>query len=645
MATNGSSVTSHRFLRGLYQDPSPFDTALTYQRRAQRRPLTRNPFKQPEESAELVAPELPRRASDFTDEQDSTKLELVPDTKTTDGFPMLKNPGPTWVYLFYDLAWTATFATLTANGQLNEPWDSFSYIAFFVVVWWMWASQVLYAFHFYTNDWFHLLSIFLQLIIFGMLAATTRGFDVTNYILHSPGITDLVPMEKSQILDPDRYAAESLAQLSIEIIALSIAISRVLLLAQYLRVLFYARKTTKTSHVRAPWWKLSIIPLGLFISTGLFFGAWGVARSPRGRTHHNAKIKFILWGVGLLVEGVSHIGMSHISWVEPNLTLAKSNNQKPDCQIDSQLDSQKTLLMPYSDVTTRSRLEAITTIILGEGINGIAGALFSVISVPTLDGPIVINVACAAFIVYFLAHLYFEGVTGNRELKEHGRRRVYWVLLHLPLLLSIVLLLQGVKNQFILTNFLGNGDTIPKNVQDQIDQYNSNSQLPLDDWYSESDSLGSLHYYKILTDLLESKLQTTRYIMAMAGSVLIFMAILDVVHSRPRDRYQWGSILSRFLMGLILNLLLLLNIGRYRTLWVYEDQKCHQAGVYLWLEAYWVLPTIAIAFALQFLIDFGLVWYAVYKYKLAIGSGSKSGGVKMWLLSIRSKIGGVFRLS
>jgi hypothetical protein len=61
-----------------------------------------------------------------------------------------------------------------------------------------------------------------------------------------------------------------------------------------------------------------------------------------------------------------------------------------------------------------------------------------------MGGPIVANVACAAFIVYFLAYFYFEGPTGDRNPKEKGRRQVYWLMLHLPFLLLTVLLLLGM---------------------------------------------------------------------------------------------------------------------------------------------------------------------------------------------------------
>ncbi|KAF8601794.1 hypothetical protein BDV93DRAFT_227926 [Ceratobasidium sp. AG-I] len=476
---------------------------------------------------------------------------------------------------------------------------------------------------------FHLASIFLQLIIFGMMAATTRGFDVTNYIMHSPGLSVLDPMTMDEMTDPGRYANERLAKVSIEVIAASIAISRVLHFIQYLRVLAYAHWTVKKTGGLVPW-KLYVIPIGLCISTPLFIAAWGVTRIPYGSTPYGAKIKFILWGVGLVIEGVSHLRVSRLSCLKhskPETKELPESLLRTTPQPDQHADPPGTLVMPHSDVQTRSRLEAITTIILGEGINGIAGTLYSVESAPTLGGPIITNVACAAFIIYFLAYLYFEGPTGNQELKERGRRRVVWVVLHFPFLLCIILLLQGVKNQFLLTSFLSSvdssykelnqvfttqnitlggagvvdnlaaknfflkrglswrteytnlmnhltkngtislgepsqertneyyawnmrisfkivvqtyktftpsGNNITQPIQAQIDQYNTNITYPLQDWNNNSGSLGSLHYYQILTELLSSNLQTARYIIALAGLVLIFMAILDLTHSKPQ---------------------------------------------------------------------------------------------------------------
>ncbi|KAL5634231.1 hypothetical protein ACGC1H_006149 [Rhizoctonia solani] len=163
------------FLECLYKDPDSNSSEQRYKRLHQWRPLSWNPFDAYEED------ETTRQ-----DEEYQHLLEQSPTSphQTTLNAPVLPpktesnqlhNPGPTWVNLFYDLAWTATFSSLTQNGQFDTVWDTLSYTAFFVVVWWLWASQVLYSINFYTDDWFHLLSIFLQMGVFGLLAATTRG--------------------------------------------------------------------------------------------------------------------------------------------------------------------------------------------------------------------------------------------------------------------------------------------------------------------------------------------------------------------------------------------------------------------------------------------------------------------------------------
>lgn len=133
-------------------------------------------------------------------------------------------------------------------------------------------------------------------------------------------------------------------------------------------VLAYAHWTVKKNGGLVPW-KLYVIPIGLCISTPLFIAAWAITRIQYGSTPHGAKIKFILWGVGLIVEAVSHLRMSRLSWLKhpnPEVKGQPESLLKTVLQPDQHGDPPGTLLMPHSDVQTRSRLEAITTIILGE---------------------------------------------------------------------------------------------------------------------------------------------------------------------------------------------------------------------------------------------------------------------------------------
>ncbi|CAE6388699.1 unnamed protein product [Rhizoctonia solani] len=726
-------------LEVLYKDPDSNSSEQRYKRLHQWRPLSWNPFDvQDQDGMAREDEEYLHLLEQSPTSPQPTSLDtpvVMPKTESN----QLLNPGPAWVNLFYDLAWTATFSSLTQNGQFDTVWDTLSYTAFFVVVWWLWASQVLYSINFYTDDWFHLLSIFLQMGVFGLLAATTRGYDITTYILHSPGMPGILdPQPLDNITDPERYNDEVTARDSIRVIALSIAISRVILLVQHLRVFAYAHFTVRNRRGRSyhiPR-KLYVIPVGLAISTTLFFIAWGLTWSTFGSSVSGAKLKYVLWGSGLIVEVFSHIHMSRISWGRVHFSqLAGSIWKLGDKDGAAILDDTATaspeslvtslppeLPVPQSDVTLGSRLEAITTIILGEGINGIAGTLYSIVSAPGLEGPIIVNIICSGFIVYFLAFLYFEGPSSSHmEPNNKAQRKIYWLLLHLPFLLCVVLLLQGeldnyisrlfvlspsslgVKNQFMLTSFLStarkiatdledvdndllviwsqpdiktNGtlikklinynitwsqeydilaqrmsrgsllqtnistplsneqkeelyiwhwrlslralvrihtifmghNNVPRATQLRIDDYYQNKTAPRQDHNTPSDAYADLNYYQILEQILKHSVQSARYIMVLVGLIFILLGALDLAHSKPRDRFQCGTIISRFLMGWAFFSLLLLNVGNQQTLWVSKRDEHEQAGVFLWISSYWVLPTIALAFGVQLLVETTLVW-------------------------------------
>ncbi|CAE6483845.1 unnamed protein product [Rhizoctonia solani] len=773
LASRSKNVKNH--FRGLRSDvdPEDDDDGLTEQRLEQWRPFSQNPFISPDlglfpesnrpqtlvgdvgdtEEKDLEKPEMKRASTDVS-QRHSAPLPSI-----------ITHAGPTWVNLFYDLAWTASFASLTQNGQLNEPWDTVSYIAFFLVVWWLWASQTLYNVHFYTNDWLHLLLIFLQLIIFGLLAATTRGYDVTAYIMHSPGIStlksnltiaDMVDPDQYQadrlaeyslrvialtlaisydvtayirhspgitkldpqstiddMFDPDRYRADRVADYSLKCIALTLAISRTLLWAQHLRVFVYAKSTARKQNLVVPW-KLFVLPIGLSISNALFWAAMAVNFSSKGKDIRGAILKFVFWGVGLLLEVLLHLFMEYLNWQPTGSGPVKAPDSPDNVPqgAQQQPESLKTpspspapvltpqrqfLPVPQSNVNLRDRLEGITTVILGEGINGIAGTLYAVISAPGLGGPVAINIICAAVIVYFLAYIYFEVPTGRRDPKGSKLRQMVWLLLHFPFMLSIILLLLGVKNQFLLTSylstagktfqrfdevmsaqnlylddpesarnlpmknfllkrglewakefgalnksvtdngtiplaevsddkffrdvgiwsnqislkimvnlyeaFMGGREKIDSEAQTMIDQYYNNDVLAFEDWHQQHELASSYHYQTILTKLLEPSLLGARYITGFAAIILISLGIMNRVHSKPRDRFQWGIIFTRFAMGFTLLLLLLLNIGRYQSLWIYEGQEGQQAGVFLWIWAWWVLPTVTLAYAAEFVIE------------------------------------------
>ncbi|CUA67218.1 hypothetical protein RSOLAG22IIIB_13329 [Rhizoctonia solani] len=169
--------------------------------------------------------------------------------------------------------------------------------------------------------------------------------------------------------------------------------------------------------------------------------------------------------------------------------------------------------------------------------------------------------------------------------------------------------------------FMGH-NTVTRDTQSRIDDYYQNTSAPHHDHNTPIDSYADLHYYQILEKILEHSVQSARYIMVLTGLVFILLGALDLARSKPRDRFQCGTIISRFLMGWTFLFLLLLNVGKYQQLWVSKGKEHEQAGVFLWISSYWVLPTIALAFGVEFLVETNLVWLsALVKERAQTHSG------------------------
>ncbi|CUA69868.1 hypothetical protein RSOLAG22IIIB_04124 [Rhizoctonia solani] len=685
------------------RDPAPdpqFESELGQQRLRQWRSHSLDPFEPSIENG--AKPEAKRMPSSYsTNTQASGKDGSLQDPSPQHQksvHPELKHPGSSWVYLFYDLAWAASFASLTGNGKFDNPLDTLNYLLFFAAVYWLWASQTLYSVHFYTNDWFHLWSAALQLFIFGMLAATTQGYDVTTYIAHSPGMQELVKNDGNDDSDPELYAEKKKAYLSILVLAIAFVATRIIHLVQYLRVLYYAMYTKRGTRGAIPP-QLVAITTGLSISFYMFSAALGIAASSFGESVLGASLKLGLWVGGFAVEIFSHFIIPFYWWIK--------GQENP------------TNKLPVSGTELYERLETITTIILGEGINGIAGTLSNVLVAPGVGRTVGGNVVTAALTICFLAYIYFEGPNGDRSPPLTSLRHLLWLMLHLLFLASTVLLLIGMKNQFLLTSFIsalfrttadfnhiinneltGHGnatywrtnanmthfmltrglvweeefnkfwnasmnataaeapmvmpvwslrlsltmainvfkdfnagdDAIPSDLQPLIDNFNENFTQVVEDINISPINPKEAAYYqvcilsvkaicvsdlipskcdKILSGLLDGFILSTRCIIGFAGLILICLSLQDYIHTRPDDRYQWGVITSRFSMGIVLCLLLLLNIGKYQELFVPQGHESQRAGIFLWLEAFWVLPTIAIAYGMEFIIEVILAKYAI----------------------------------
>jgi len=98
---------------------------------------------------------------------------------------------PQWLNLFYDLVIVAVLTVFSSNHEMSSSWSILVYFSYFVIIWWVWCSQVIYDVRFQANDWVHRFFKFLQLGTFIFVGVTSEDFDPSS-ILYPPS-TDLAP--------------------------------------------------------------------------------------------------------------------------------------------------------------------------------------------------------------------------------------------------------------------------------------------------------------------------------------------------------------------------------------------------------------------------------------------------------------------
>ncbi|KZT33436.1 hypothetical protein SISSUDRAFT_1132557 [Sistotremastrum suecicum HHB10207 ss-3] len=187
--------------------------------------------------------------------------------------------------LMLAISMTTAFASLTDNTDVLTGDAAISYIFFFFLVWWIWASQVLYNARFRHRDILHCIYAFLTFVVYGALASFTATQIEETLGLLDDG-TNQAEMARSN----------RLPSLNSRGISLVMGFSRILLLSQYFLLLCRAPPSR-----RPPlWWHCA----GLVASTALFFLTYGVLMHSNSESANVAKIVF--WFMALWVEGATH---------------------------------------------------------------------------------------------------------------------------------------------------------------------------------------------------------------------------------------------------------------------------------------------------------------------------------------------------
>ncbi|KAH7104226.1 hypothetical protein BKA62DRAFT_498852 [Auriculariales sp. MPI-PUGE-AT-0066] len=533
---------------------------------------------------------------------------------------------PSWLGIFFDLAWTMTFSNLSNSTALTSIGSLINYGIFFSLAWMSWTAQVLYDVKFYSNDWYHRGTLVIQLITFGALSAFTKDFDAFN-----------------EQIDPHAVLLEDFTEVNYSRktnlgISGLFAGARLLLVISYVRVLWYLPKYPSARKMR----KRLYIQIGGYIASVILFTLAFVA------VKYNLSlsvrpIKLVLWLGAFIIEILVYLLV-------------------PD--VDGRL-------LVNVD-TMGERISGLTTVILGEGVNNLGQTLILTASTTGFDARLGGIILTLGLVIFFAFLLYFDGL--RRHTPSTRRRSRFNVLMHFPVHFAIIVLLQSLNNNFIyislrdqslwfaaqLENVNGpNGpETFTKafrnigiNVKATIEagiarQQKANGGQPTTDedlaeivrmltaqailsvfqnFDQVSDDMATnftdyIHSFNYtaraesgnsinpqLSALVDKQLEglesSSLWIPLTAGAYLFFLALIAIINAWiPQHRYIWFAALSRAAMGILVAVVAVVRF--HPNAWEYLHSNGLLAGI------------VAVTFITQFFIDQIVICVAARKHKV-----------------------------
>ncbi|KZT53868.1 hypothetical protein CALCODRAFT_511148 [Calocera cornea HHB12733] len=318
---------------------------------------------------------------------------------------------PDWLELFYDLVIVAVLSVFSSAHEVSSPQSVLVYFSYFVIIWWVWASQTMYDVHFQANDWLHRIFKCMQLAAFAFVGATSGNFTPFSVLGNDE-------------LDPESILADSQAT-SWKGVAIAYAAGRFILVLQYLlvavRFMFPKLGAQLYGNHRHLFWVL--VPAGVFTFSGIF---WLI--SAFITTSASAKV------------GLAYFGLA-IEFLSAILLPLSPGYVKPPAAMISE------------------RFGALTLVILGEGIISIVRTFSFVISGFGFSNDQYVQCFCALVIIFAAWHFLFHGFPSERPLKR--KSGALWLILHLPLHFVMLMLLSGMKNATVFGNI---GDALSNTI-------------------------------------------------------------------------------------------------------------------------------------------------------------------------------------
>ncbi|KAK7444023.1 hypothetical protein VKT23_015418 [Stygiomarasmius scandens] len=573
-----------------------------------------------------------------------------------------------WSDLLLELAMTTTFASLTDGTPILEASSVASYLGFFALVWWIWASQVAYNVRFRQADWLHRLFVFLQVFVFCGLATFTKDFDVTNDIADDSQMNQRIAnlevgafgQSQRPWISVERFRAQRLPTLNARGISMTMAISRVFLLIQYLVAFGHAlrvdRRISKNTAL--------LVHIGsLLISSLCYFIAFAIIGNHPSRG--DQIVKFFFWYIPLFIEVTAHF-----------IAISRLCNGRVN----------------YDAKLVLARTCTAFVIILGNGLDRITNGFQYVVGNFRFTWLSLGVICCAVVIFLLMFSLYFgtsapatHGMSNNRIISGFFFQFFHLSAVIVTLQCIAVMLKAGNLGSAldIPLEFLRDsksimqlkGFSVPLNESDyafsDIETRLQNQAISLqgllpfinDAIHNASQGttpnyalpfnvllqmdvliietvLDNLNMLQQSSDLVFAQLEFFLYedpgnftainnstfndtvqmvivqnstpamwFYAAGGAFLLTLGFVGLIRQWPRDKYEWGQVISRLILGSATIAVTAIDINASKHV-LTADFDLGGSGIWSLVTHSWVLPPYALALLIEQIIELILLYLA-----------------------------------
>jgi hypothetical protein len=138
-------------------------------------------------------------------------------------------------------------------------------------------------------------------------------------------------------------------------------------------------------------------------------------------------------------------------------------------------------------------------------------------------------------------------------------------------------------------------------------------QLFLSSEVSNTTAVNLAKFSEIYGGLLQWRGSSALWFFAASGSTLLALVLLSLIKGSPRDRWEWGSIISRLITGTLVVLLSFLSVGATRPP-INPDATITNSAIWQLTLRSLILPIFAIFIGFLLVVEVVLTYRASRPY-------------------------------